>query len=423
MKKILILGGYTHMIDVVEKAKEMGLYTIVVDRESGSPAKAVADKSYDASTADIDLLADIGRAEGISGVINGFDDINTWNALALCEKLGLPFYATEEQLAICSDKERFKAHCRNYGVPVIEEFEVGGQLEDKDISRIAFPVIVKPVDSYASQGITVCYSADELREGHAKAVRYSKSGKAIIERFIDNAYGVMMFYTVSNGQVVLSATTDRYVHKHYKEHPPLPTATIFPSRHQDLYIQTLDADIRSMIRGMGIQNGVLFIQSLFEDGQYYLYEMGFRLSGTQYYSIVEKQTGINLLELMIDFAIGGDLGRYDIAKFDFGYTKFPACNLSILLDAGTIRQVVGLEKIKEHPAVVAYIPVHEAGDKVELTGTYAQMLGRFNIVAADQTEFMELIKDINCSLHVLSTEGEEMIIGHYNPAELESLTS
>ncbi|HSP21256.1 MAG TPA: hypothetical protein VLQ20_02900 [Planococcus sp. (in: firmicutes)] len=422
-KKILILGGYMHMVNVVETARKMGLYTIVVDRDTDSPAKAVADKSYDVSTADIERVAEIARAESISGVFNGFDDINTWHALALCEKLNLPFYATKEQLEICSNKDQFKEHCRKFGVPVIEEYEIGESLSEEDFSKFVFPVIIKPVDSYASQGITVCYSAEELKEGYAKAVRYSKSGEVIIERFIDNAYGVMMFYTVLNGQIVLSAMTDRHVHKQYKEHPPLPTATVFPSQHLDHYIKTLDADVRSMIQGMGIQNGVLFIQSLFEDGHFYFYEMGFRLSGTQYYTIVEKQTGINLLGMMLDYATDGNLGQYAIDKFDYGYTKFPACNLSILLDKGTIKEIVGLEKIKENPAVVSYIPIHHVGDHVEITGTYAQMLGRFNIAADTKKEFNQIIHEINNTLQVLSTEGEEMIIAHFTPAETETLAN
>jgi formate-dependent phosphoribosylglycinamide formyltransferase (GAR transformylase) len=45
MKKILILGGYTHMNDVVKTANRMGLYTIVTDREPEAPAKAFADKA------------------------------------------------------------------------------------------------------------------------------------------------------------------------------------------------------------------------------------------------------------------------------------------------------------------------------------------------------------------------------------------
>lgn len=415
MKKILILGAYTHMVDIVKTAKSLGFYTVVVDRDAGSPAKTFADKSYDISTADIARLVEIAREENISGVINGFDDINTWHAFALCEKLNLPFYATKKQLEICSNKDQFKEYCRSYGIPVIEEYKIEDSLSDADFSKFVFPVIIKPVDSYASQGITVCYSAEELKEGYAKAVRYSKSGEVIIERFIDNAYGVMMFYTVLNGKIALSAMTDRHVHKQYKEHPPLPTATVFPSQHLDHYIKTLDADVRSMIHGMGIQNGVLFIQSLFEDGQFYFYEMGYRLSGTQYYTIVEKQTGINLLGMMLDFATEGNLDQYAIERFDNGYTKFPACNLSILLNSGTIKEIIGLEKIIENPAVVSYVPVHSVGDHVEITGTYAQMLGRFNIVCKDEQEMNDFLKEIYDTIKVLSTDGTDLIVGRYSP--------
>ncbi|HSP21341.1 MAG TPA: hypothetical protein VLQ20_03335 [Planococcus sp. (in: firmicutes)] len=57
MKKILILGASTHMIDVVKTAKRMGFYTIIADRDPASPAKAFADKAYDSSTDELDRLA------------------------------------------------------------------------------------------------------------------------------------------------------------------------------------------------------------------------------------------------------------------------------------------------------------------------------------------------------------------------------
>ena len=90
------------MIDVVKKAKEMGLYTIVCDYSPTSPAKLFADKAYDVSTIDINLLEDIARKEKVDGVFAGFEDLNTWNALKLCKRIGKKFYASEEQLEITS---------------------------------------------------------------------------------------------------------------------------------------------------------------------------------------------------------------------------------------------------------------------------------------------------------------------------------
>ena len=52
-KKLLILGGTTLSINIVETAKNMGIYTIVMDMSPDSPTKKVADKAYDISTATV----------------------------------------------------------------------------------------------------------------------------------------------------------------------------------------------------------------------------------------------------------------------------------------------------------------------------------------------------------------------------------
>lgn len=419
-KKILILGGIDHMIDVVKTAKDMGYFTIVADNNPESPAKKYADKAFDISTAEIDEMVDLGRMEGVDGVFTAFEDINTWNAEAIARRLGLPFYATKEQLEISSNKNRFKEFCRHYGVPVIQEYTADGTLEETELQKMKFPVIIKPFDSYASKGITVCYDEGEAREGFGKALGFSKSQKVIIEPFIDNSYGVQMFYTIRNKEIVLSGVTDRYVHKQAKEHPPLPIAMTFPSKHQDLYIRTVDPKVREMIRGMGIENGLVFIQSLFEDDAFYIYEMGFRFSGEQHYKIIEKQTGINLLEMMLEFAVGEDISKYAIEQYDFGYMPYPSCNLPILLGSGTIGEINGMEVVDAMPEVVSYVLNHEVGDEVEANGSYGQMLGRFNLVAPSQEKLYQTIEAIYSRLKVLSTDGKEMILTKHRLLEAQT---
>ena len=414
-KKILILGGTKHMIDVVKTARRMGLSPIVVDNVIGSPAKTFADKSFNSSTADIESLAKIVREEGIDGVFTAFEDINTWNALALCKKMGLPFYATEEQLAITSNKDRFKEICRRFDVPVIEEKELAVELEETAIASWQFPVIIKPVDSYASKGITVCYDADEVKKGFAKAMDFSDSKRAIVERFIDNSYGVQMFYTIQNRNIILTAVCDRYVHKHSKEHPPLPTAMVFPSVHQDEFIEKLDWKIRDMIRGLGIENGTVFIQSLYENGDFYIYEMGFRLSGEQHYHIIEKQTDINILEMMLDFAVSNPIDKYDLCGFDNGYMPMPSCNLPILLKAGIIGEIRGLEKVKAMPQLVSYCINRGIGEEIIVTGSYTQMFGRFNIVANTKKELYMTIEEFYTSLQIFDQSGKDMILTRFVP--------
>lgn len=418
LKKILILSGIVQMVDVVKTAQKMGLYTIVTDRDPGSPAKKYADKYYDISTSDTEKLAEIAKAEGIHGIFNAFDDVNTWNALALCQELGLPFYATTEQLQICSDKNTFKQYCRKYGAPVIEEYELDGDLSEENLRKLKYPVIIKPVDSYASQGITVCHSPEEVRAGYEKALAFSKSKKVIVERFVDEAYGVQSIYTIQNGNVVLNGVADRFVHKHSKEFPPLPIAMIFSSQHRQQYIEAVDPSIRKLIEGIGIQNGVVFIQSLFENDSFYIYEMGFRLGGSQMYSIIEKQTGINQVEMMLTLALGEDISHLDMTPYDNGHMPYPSCNLPILLKGGTIGKITGIDQIRELPAVIHTAVAKSAGDEVLVTGSYTQLFGRFTIVAGSMEELHDTITVIYDHLKILSDSGEDMILVKYQPSSV-----
>ncbi|WP_211654773.1 ATP-binding protein [Planococcus alpniumensis] len=410
-KKLLILGGITHMIDVVETAKNMGLYTIVTDNHEESPAKRHADKAYPISTADIYALEDMARREKIDGVLTAFDDINTWNAQLLADRLGLPFCATKEHLEISSNKDRFKEFCRRFGVPVIEQYEKG------DGVPVRYPVIVKPVDSYASKGITVCQNEAELYEATEKAKRFSRHGRVLVERFVDTNHGVEMYYTLQNGEVILSAVTDRFVYNQGRQSPPLPVATIYPSSHLAEFIALHDANIREMLRGMGLKNGLVMIQSLYDGGEFFMYEMGYRLSGEQHYQVVKRQTDVNLLEMMIDFAVGEDISKYDLSNFDDGFIRYPSCNLSVLLGPGTVREIKGVEQILDFPSVISWVPTREVGDEITVTGSYSQMLGRFNIVCQTIEELNGTIREINRTLEVVSENGEDMILARYLAGE------
>lgn len=127
------------MIEIVETANKLGLYTIVADNMVESPAKKFADKSYISSTNDMDKLAEIVLKEEIDGVFNVFDDSNTWHALALCKKMGLPMYTVSEQYRSYFSSCRFNDYCQTFNVPVIEE----GALDDwyhQDLAQMEFPV-------------------------------------------------------------------------------------------------------------------------------------------------------------------------------------------------------------------------------------------------------------------------------------------
>src|SRR5699024_12488246 len=75
-KKLLILGGSKISCEIVNKAKDMGVFTAVTDWYplEKSQDKQIADEYFMTSTADIEAMVNLIRENNIDGVINGFNN-------------------------------------------------------------------------------------------------------------------------------------------------------------------------------------------------------------------------------------------------------------------------------------------------------------------------------------------------------------
>lgn len=166
-KRLLILGGVTHTINIVTEAQKLGAYVIVTDYLVDSPAKRYADKSYMISTTDIDAVVNLCQEERIDGILTQYVDMLLPYYANICKKANLPCYGDEYLFRMAIDKTEFKKTCKKYGVPVTCEYEIDDNFEN--INKIDFPVVVKPVDSSGSRGFSICNNSDELITGYKKA--------------------------------------------------------------------------------------------------------------------------------------------------------------------------------------------------------------------------------------------------------------
>lgn len=404
------------MIEIVMTAKAMGIYTVVADRDTTSPAKRFADAAWDISTDKVDELYELCIAESVDGIFCGFEDFNIHIARKLCTMLGLPFYATEEQLLTVTNKHRFKDACRKYGVPVVEQYTFA------DAMRLCkYPYIVKPVDSYGSRGITVCSNERELTEAYERACSVSRTSGAIIERFIDSDHGIELFYTAVNGKLYLTVTADRYTAKNGRTTVPLPVAEVFPSVISDKIHSELDGTVRNMLTSMGIENGLVLIQALYFDDEFFVYEMAYRLTGEQHYRMVERQQGINLSKLMIKLSLGEDISEFDTELLTEKYFTKPSINYALLLNEGTIKEIKGLERVFKIDEVISYNLTHKESDIIAPSGDYSHMLIRINMVADTYAALCRAVSDVNSFVKVTSTCGEDMLTVRFVLPEKETL--
>ncbi|KZL93690.1 ATP-grasp domain-containing protein [Clostridium magnum] len=418
-KKLLILGGTTLSCEIIRQAKEKGAYIIVTDYLEDSPGKKIADKSFMVSTTDVDGVVNLIKKEKINGILTGFIDSMLPYYQEICEKTDLPCYATKAQIEITTNKVKFKKLCNKFGVPVVEEYKINYPFKVEDIKNIKFPVLVKPIDNSGARGIHICENAEDLKINYEKALSFSSSKQVIIERYM-TAKEVTIFYIIQDGEIYLSAMADRYTKNKQGGIIPLPVAYIFPSKHLKSYQESLNHKVIEMFKSIDIQNGMMFIQSFVEDGKCIFYEMGFRLTGSLEYKIIRQISGINPLEMMINYALAESMNKISIKPLVNPNFKECGCNITFLAKPGKVGRILGVDEVYSLEEVIDVVPAYNEGDVIQESdiGTLKQVIIRVLIVAENKDELAKVIDKIYNTIKVYSEDGENMLLETFDTKDL-----
>lgn len=407
-KKLLILGGSSLMIDPVLKAKELGLYTIVTDWHEleKSPAKRIADEYWTISLMDYDQLVPKIQESKIDGILTGFTDAFLLAYQHLCELTGLPCYATKEVFETTMDKAKFKQLCRDNDVPIIPEYDLS-TFDPNAISE-KNKVIIKPVDNSGSNGVVLCAQSDDFQKCLDYALSFSQKKQVVIEKYMEMD-SISVSYTIQDGVVSLSTTDDRYVHKSMNG-SSVTHCGVYPSKYTDAYIDQMDAKVRKMYEKAGLRNGVLAVQFFTDGKEFYVMEMGHRLSGGQHYNYTKAENGTSALEQLIHFAITGRMADYSIAERDNARFNHVYCHLFILGKEAKIARFEGLDYLKQLPEMMHISQMKNIGDTIGRDGTSSQKVVGLHLKVDNVAHLKEVIEGINQHFHFYDEEGNDLAI-------------
>jgi biotin carboxylase len=407
-KKLLILSGSATSMDIVKAAQALGVYTIVTDYydTTRSPAKLIADEYWNVSTTDYDKLCALIKENGINGIITGFTDSYLLPYQHLCELSGLPCYATKEVFELTMDKAKFKQLCRDNDVPVIPEYDLASF--DPSIINENHKVIVKPVDNSGSRGVILCTKPEDFQKCLDYALSFSEKKQVVIERYMEMD-SISISYTIQDGVVSLSTTDDRYVHK-AASGSSVTQCGIYPSKYTEAYIQKIDGKMKKMYERAGLKNGVLAVQFFTDGNEFYVMEMGYRLTGGQHYTYTMAENGISSLDQLIRFAVTGSMADYSIAERDNACFKHIYCHLFILGKEAKIARFEGLDYLKQMPEVMHLTEMKKIGDKVGVDGTSAQKVVGVHLKVNDIAHLKKVLDNVKEHFHFYDEEGNDLTI-------------
>ena len=396
MDKLLMLGDDVHTAGIIKRAHEMGFYTILSDNRSvaQSPSKLLADEYWDISVKDIDLLETKAGEEGITAVLCGASEVCQSSVRLLCKRLDLPFWVGDKAWEITNDKSRFKNLCRECGLPVAKEYKLDISFKDEELSKIEYPVVVKPVDSCSGIGFHVCHDEEELKSGYLDAYEHSEKKSVMVEQYF-TGMEVSLIYMFYDGQPRYLASFDSFGDRKrgrlaiFGAEP-----TICPIKFETIY----ENSFKKLFAAMECREGIGFVQILYDGNETAVMEMNYRLPGSRFFLEGE------MIEHVLDSAVLGYTGDKEETLF----VEHQTFIYFVWLKVGKIGRVEGIDRITDEDFFLSMSAPKRVGDLITENSGMKQIFSGI-VINAQEDRVPDIIDFINESIIVEDDNGNDMV--------------
>lgn len=302
--KVLILGVASVQMDAVLELKKMGCETYTIAMAKDGPAADVADHFNIINILDEESVIKHILDNHIDAVYSTGSDLAMPVACRISEQLGMPHFVTAEAAYICNHKNAMRSqlgmNCSG-NVP----YQV---MTKPERITIGFPAFLKPSDAQGQRGIFLVNSQEEFEKHFEESLTFSREGKVIVEKYIDGPEVSVNGYMV-NGVLRFIVASDRDT---WPEYTGLIHKHIVPGR---AFSKEAEKRMKRVLQDacsrVGILNGPVYFQIKVTGDQPYIIEMTPRLDGCHMWNVLEKATGVNLMQLTFKHLLYNDVSELE----------------------------------------------------------------------------------------------------------------
>lgn len=378
MKRVLMLGGSYFQVPSIKTAKDMGYYVITCDYLPDNPGHKYADEYYNISTTNKEEVLELAKKLKIDGIVCYASDPAAPTAAFVCEKLGLPS-SPYESVNILSNKDLFREflHKNGFTVPRARGYAC---LNDaiEDFKNFKTPVMVKPVDSSGSKGVSKISSINELPEKVEYALKFSRSKRFIIEEYVDKfGYQIAGDGFSVNGNLVFRCFANEHFDMN-SNNPFVPIGESWPYCMPERTYNKIHNEIQRLLTLLGMKSGAYnFDIRIDKDENVYLMEIGPRNGGNLIPQVTKYATGIDMVRYTISAAMGEDCSDLRMTETS-GYWS---CYM-IHSDRGGIMKDIWIDEDFREKNIVEFEMHYKNGDEVSAftgsNGTLGTMILKFD---------------------------------------------
>ncbi|MBQ1257934.1 MAG: ATP-grasp domain-containing protein [Clostridia bacterium] len=353
MKKIMLLGGSQQQVVAIEKAKALGYETVLCDYLPDNPGQLTADRFYQVSTTDKDAVLEVAVQEKIDGILAYASDPAAPTAAYVAEKLGLPGNPSRSVEILCN-KDLFRKFLAENGFHTPRAFGFENtDFRAEDLDGIRWPVLVKPVDSSGSKGVALASDFDQLKEKAVQAMAFSRSGRIIVEEYVE-MYGEQVAGDglSVDGELMVACFGDDFFDASC-DNPFVPVSAAFPCTLPPELQERIKKEVQRLITLLGMKTCTYnFDIRIGKDMNVYLMEIAPRSGGNYIPQIVQRITGVDMVSCAVLGAMGEPV-MPEINRHPSGYYAYYALHSNT---AGTLKSLKisekdGMKILEDHTLV------------------------------------------------------------------------
>jgi biotin carboxylase len=410
MATLLFLGASVSQLPAIRYAHGVGHRVVAVDGDPNAVAFSLCDVAETVDFTDVDRVTDVAVRHGAEAVLAISTDRAVPPAAAISARLGLPGIGVEVAQAM-TDKGLMRARLAAAGVPQPGHVVLTEATNlDEACAKITFPAVLKPVDSGGQRGVFRIESVEEVRSLLAGVLVFSRSGRAMLEEFVDGTElnGILV---ARSGEPTLVTLSDRlrpagvgfgvgWIHS-------------FPSSLPQRVLAEAEEVAVATVRALGLEDGIAFPQLIADElGAVRVVEIAARIPAGQMADLVRFGTGVNLFEVAIEQALGHEVPDSLVTP---AFTTPIAIRFLTaspgLLPLGTVSAIEGLEQVQAAPGVLAAGLYFGPGTTIGPLQVDADRRGYVVATAETPARALELADSASAKLVVRTTD-EDRVFDH-----------
>ena len=420
-KRVFMLGAGFMQGIAIRAARALGCTVVAADGNPSAVCAAEADEFVCIDLKDTARLIDYARYlqqnGGLDAVFTAATDFSAAVA-AVAAACGLRGHTLKAALN-ATDKVRMRECFRKAGVPSpafieltaadlaapADRLEARGNVRYSDLGAATadtlerrlgelagrFPLVVKPVDNMGARGCSLVKNLSELRKAAATALQYSRSGRAIVEEYIEGSE-FSIEGLIFGGRLYITALADRHIF-----FPPyfIEMGHTIPSEcTQDIADEVISVFERG-VHALGLTDGAVKGDILVRNGKAFVGEIAARLSGG-YMSgwTVPYSCGLDITAAALTLALGGSPRLHTCGKDSFVIPlkqncPFVSAERAWISIPGQVASVSGLEAARAAPFVKDVFPRAGAGDTVVFPQNNVEKCGNVLSAAPSRREAVQ----------------------------------